>query len=330
MTAEVPVPPNEPNAESALTLRASRELHQAPALRPLRPAAVEAKAISTEGTAPAPTAGLARSQLNDFTANPGVGTARRLVAAPPAELTWSLVSVALAAGVGWVYERRRRMQLQIEADSAFWPSRRGAAKKSPAPTGLDVTLPNSRDPISAPASYASVLGETASRREATLVDLHELHENLEQLRVKRKQNEAAVLLEQHLIDFRYTSPWIFLELRELYKELDQTEAWELARDAFRARFGQNPPQWNAPSTATDSLIDDQQLCQDLLRKWPYRDARLFILRWMLGDALTRKKNFGPPLLALGIYRDMMLLDSLLDEVMTTRPAVAPNKTLKTA
>ena len=327
MTAEVPVPPNEPNAESALSLRASRELQQAPALRP---AGAGAKAISAKGTASAPTAALGRSRLIDFAANPGVETARRLIAAPPAELTWSLASVALAAGVGWIYERRRRMQLQIEADSAFWPSRRGAAKKSPVATGLDVTLPNSRDLISAPVSYASVLGETASRREATLVDLHELHENLEQLRVKRKQNEAAVLLEQHLIDFRYTSPWIFLELRELYRELDQPEEWELARDAFRARFGQNPPQWNAPSTATDSLIDDQQLCQDLLRKWPYRDARLFILRWMLGDALTRKKNFGPPLLTLGIYRDMMLLDSMLDEVMATRPAVAPKKTLKAA
>lgn len=326
MTAEIPVPPDS-DPDGALSLRASRELQQVPVQRP---ASVRASAPATKVTAPASTAALGRSQLADFAADPGVDTARRLVAAPPAEITWSLASIALAAGVGWVYERRRRVQLQIEADSAFRPTRNGAARKQPAPTGLDVTLPNSPDLNSAPVSYASVLGETASRREATLVDLHKLHETLEQLRVKRNFSAAAVLLEEHLIDFRYSSPWIFLELRELYKELDQAEEWDLARDAFRARFGQNAPQWKAPSTATETLVDDQQLCQDLLRKWPYRDARLFILRWMLGDALTRKKNFGPPLLTLGIYRDMMLLDSLLDEVMATRPVVAPKKALKAA
>ncbi len=328
MTAEIPVPPDsDPDHQGALSLRASRELQQVPVERP---AGVRANANTATVTAPTSTASLGRSQLADFAADPGIDTARRLAAAPPAEITWSLASMALAAGVGWLYERRRRVQLQMEADSALWPTKRGAARKQPAPTGLDVTQPNSSALNSATLSYASVLGETASRREATLVDLHELQESLEQLRAKRNFSAAAVLLEEHLIDFRYSSPWIFLELRELYKESGQAEEWDLARDAFRARFGQNAPQWKAPSTATDCLADDQQLCQDLLRKWPFRDARLYILRWMLGDAQSRKKDSGPPLLTLGIYRDMMLLDSLLDEVMATRPDVAPNKALKAA
>lgn len=328
MTAEIPVPPDsESDPDGALALRSSRELKQVPAAR--APAA----------KASAPAAGLetrvrdilSRSQWIDSAGATDVGKALRLAAAPPPpELTWSLASVALAAGVGWIYERRRRMELQLEADSALVSSRRGVANKRAAPTGIGETLPGIPAPSSGPISYASVLGETASRREATLVDLHQLHESLLQLRVKRKFGAAAELLEEHLIDFRYTSPWVFLELREQYRELDQAEEWELARDAFRARFGQNPPPWKAPSTATETLADDQQLCQDLVRKWPYRDARLFILRWMLGDALTRKKNFGPPLLALGVYRDMMMVDLLLDEVMAVRPAVAPKKDLKAA
>ena len=329
MTAEIPVPPDsDPDPEGALALRASRELRQVPAARPPR---VKASASAAAPTTAAHPAALWRSQWVDFTAAPDVGKALRLAAAPPPpELTWPLASVALAAGVGWVYERRRRVQLQMEADSALWPTRRGAASKQSVPSGLDVTLPNSADLNSAAVSYASVLGETASRREATLVDLHKLHESLEQLRVKRNFGAAAVLLEEHLIDFRYTSPWVFLELRELYRELKQADEWELARDAFRARFGQNAPQRSAQSTASASLVDDQQLSQDLVRKWPYRDARLFILRWMLGDSLTRKKNFGPPLLPLGVYRDMMQVDLLLDEVMATRPAVPPKKALKAA
>ena len=71
-------------------------------------------------------------------------------------------------------------------------------------------------------------------------------------------------------------------------------------------------------TAGAELADDKQLCDELLRKWPHREVRMFILRWMLGDAQSRKNSFGPPQLSLGVYRDLLMLDSLLDEVMTSR------------
>ena len=47
---------------------------------------------------------------------------------------------------------------------------------------------------------------------------------------------------------------------------------------------------------------------------------MFILRWMLGDPDMRHRNSGPPLLGLGVYRDMMMLDQVLDdEIMVVRP-----------
>ena len=39
---------------------------------------------------------------------------------------------------------------------------------------------------------------------------------------------------------------------------------------------------------------------------------------MLGDAQSRKQCVGPPQLSLGVYRDMLMLDALLDEVVMVR------------
>lgn len=71
--------------------------------------------------------------------------------------------------------------------------------------------------------HGATMADTPSRREATLIDLHPLHETLQQLREHRDRALAAELLEQHLVDFRYTSPWVFLkrlaQLRQLHHDI---------------------------------------------------------------------------------------------------------------
>lgn len=279
---------------------------------------------ATASAAPAPPISLDSFSRLETALPAAVALPRRIVATPPPEVTWALASLALAAGVGWLYERRRRLRLDSDSDEGLWATSPDRPRRRPAQGDVDETFPDGREIVEAARPvYVSVIGDTPSRREATLVDLHDLGARLEKLSERRDFMAAAELLEQHLVDFRYSSPWVFLELRELYKQLDQREEWELVRDAFRTRFGQNAPQWSAPSTAGEEITNDKQLCGDVLRKWPQREARLFILRWMLGDASSRQKNSGPPQLALGVYRDMLLLDTILDEVMTSRPAPAP-------
>jgi hypothetical protein len=310
----------DPDA-SPVVLRGSWELQAVPAERPAaspRPAPVAAPAVP-----PGPPPIVLASFAHLDTALPAaVALPRSLVAAPPPEVTWGLASLALATGIGWLVERRRRLLGNFPGDTGHWRSTPAPNARRGVTTGaVDDTFPDGRDIVTAvPPVYVSVIGETPSRREATLVDLHELQDRLLKLVAKRNPRAAAELLEQHLVDFRYTSPWTFLELRELYKQIDHREEWELVRDAFRTRFGQNAPQFNAPSTAEAELADDKQLRDELLRKWPRREARMFILRWMLGDAQSRVKCSGPPQLGLGVYRDMLLLDSLLDEVMTAKAA----------
>jgi hypothetical protein len=318
----LPQDPEEGNA--ALALRESRELQKVPPARaPAPPAKTAAVPVGVDFGPAAELMSPLQEAIEERL--PGAtALSNQLRGTPPPQVTWGLATVALAAGVGWIYERRQRLERERGADSALWPSVRpnAAAKVSRRP--VEDTVRNSGPSDEGlPSIQVFAISETTSRREATLVDLHVLLGNLIKLRAKRQLTAAADLVEGHLVDFRYTSPWVFLELRELYQQLDQREEWELARDAFRARFGQNAPRWSAASTASDELADDAQLGKELARKWPRREARMFILRWMLGDAASRQKNFGPPQLTLGIYRDMMLLDAVLDEVMTTAPRAEP-------
>ena len=301
-------PPTDP-----LSLKASGQLGQVPAERPSAPAEPAAPVRVTTAPQPAPTN--AKTQPLSFETLP-----QRLTQyAPPS--TWAMASAALIATVGWLYERRRRRLLEMEKDSVLWADVQphGASVVTTA-SGLDDILPDSPNPAEAArAIYVTAIGDTNSRREATLIDLHQLESKLSRRRDRGDIVAAVLLLQQHLVDFRYTSPWVFLELRELYKVLDRRKEWDDAREAFKNRFGQNAPAWSAPSTAQAELVADQQLCGEVVRKWPFREARMIILRWLLGDHEARHRNSGPPLLSLGIYRDMMFLDTVLDEALGARP-----------
>ena len=240
---------------------------------------------------------------------------------PGAASTWALGGAALLASLGWIVERRRRRLLEIEKDSVLWANVQppGSSIVTTA-GGVDDILPDSPSAAeSARAIYVTAIGETNSRREATLIDLHQLQSRLRRRHGRGNTVAAVLLLQQHLLDFRFTSPWVFLELLELYRQLNRQKEWETARRAFRKRFGQNAPQWASPSTGDAELAADRQLCNDLVRQWPYREARMFVLRWMLGEHATRQHGCGPPLLGLGIYRDMMFLDRVLDDMMVIRP-----------
>lgn len=311
MTATLPEPLPPADADGGLPLRASGQLDKVPPPReetaapPATPQATHAPSSRPE----APQALLAR-----------IGHEMTQMAPPS---TWAVGGAAVLASVAWLVERRRRIALETH-DSMAWANSQDTQNMAGPPTDpngrLDAILPNGPDPAEAAARavYATAIGSTSSRREATLIDLHQLNAKLDRRLQAGDEVAATLLLQQHLIDFRYTSPWVFLELRELYRELDRPRDWDLARDAFRERFGQNAPAWDAGSTAPRQLADDTQLSAEVARKWPYRDARLFILRWMLGDAQARQRASGPPQLPLGIYRDLMLLDSLLDDVMAER------------
>lgn len=235
-------------------------------------------------------------------------------------LTWLLGGVALLTTIGWVVERRQRRLLEMEKDSVFWADRQPGSNSIITTAGnLDDILPDGPDPAEAArAIYVTAIGETVSRREATLIDLHQLKGKLRRRRERGDHVAAVLLLQQHLVDFRYTSPWVFLELLEQYKLLDRQVEWETAREAFAQRFGQEAPHWAEPSTEGAQLLDEPRLCKQLVKDWPYRDARLFILHWMLGDPDMRQKSAGPRMLGLGVYRELMLLDRMLDEVMFAR------------
>ncbi|MBC5763248.1 hypothetical protein [Ramlibacter albus] len=309
-TAQPPeATPAEPEG-GPLALRPATELRQLPALPP--------RAAASSPPAPAPAL---VSRATAAPADPGLPP----LPEPPGGNALNVLAggAAVLAGLGWLLERRRRRLLEMEKDSVFWAHVQPSGGHSAIITtagNLDDILPDSPDPAEAArAIYVTAIGETNSRREATLIDLHQVRGKLRRRRERGDNVAAVLLLQQHLVDFRYTSPWVFLELRELYKVLDRQNEWDVARDAFRKRFGQNAPHWAAASHEDAALADDKQLCEELTQFWPYREARMFVLRLMLGEPEMRQKCSGPPLLPLGVYRDILMLDEVLDEVMVARP-----------
>jgi hypothetical protein len=233
--------------------------------------------------------------------------------------------VLLAAAGHWLWRRRRRAE-EAGAESVQWAQAAAQARPARPPAGMDEVLPDGLVPDEAArvvyGAGASISAAEVSRREATLTDLHHLHGQLQRRSDRGDTIAAMLVLQQHVVDFRYTSPWVFLELRELYRLLDRPRDWDLAREAFRERFGQNAPAWDAPSQLDAELAQDRQLAPELARLWPSREARIFILRWMLGDPEVQRKASGPPQLPLGVYRDLMELDTLLDELLAARLAPA--------
>lgn len=287
-----------------LVLRPTRELSWSPVAQ-------------ADGPPPAASAQRAATVAADSAAP---AEAPASAAAPTSSNSWLLMGAAAVATFGWLVERRRRRLLETEKDSVLWADVQppGASIMTTA-GGLSQILPESPNPAEAArAIYVTAIGETISRREATLIDLHHLNSKLTRRRKRGDNVSAVLLLQEHLVDFRYTSPWVFLELRELYKQLERQKEWDIARVAFKQRFGQAAPAWDAPSTENAELIADKQLSEELSNLWPYREARMFVVRWMLGENDMRKSSSGPPLLGLGVYRDMMLLDQVLDHALDLR------------
>lgn len=270
----------------ALVLRESQQLGAVPAPRP----------------APAVQTGEAESAA--------VHLGRSITDSP----AWVLIGLAALASAGWVVERRRRRELETEKDSVLWADVQPAA--SSITTNVE-DIPDGAAPDSVPTAPLPPT-TAATRREATLIDLQQLEGKLRRRRTRGDMLAAVLLLQQHLADFRYTSPWVFLELRELHHALRREQEWELAREAFRARFGQRAPVWQAPSTAHVQLASDAAICEEVVAQWPYREARMVIRRWVLGESESPGEQHAP-VLALGVYRDLLFLDRLLDRVMISRP-----------
>lgn len=249
------------------------------------------------------------------TSAPQPGSGPDIAGAP----LWLLLGLAALASAGWLMERRRRRELEADKDSVLWAGVQPDG--SSIITEVDEAIAAEEDPGAGalPPEPASSLTSTSARREATLSDLHDLDGRLRRRRASGDLLSAVLLLQQHLADFRFTSPWVFLELRELYHLLSRERDWELARELFQLRFGQRAPLWQAPSTAQAELVEDAVICDEITPDWPYRETRVAILRWVLGEPEIPDQPHQPPVLALGVYRDLLFVDRLLDGVQLTRP-----------
>lgn len=237
-------------------------------------------------------------------------------AIPPEFLTGmnlALAGIAAFATLGWLYERRRRIAFTGDGTIAWAHEPHAEAKAA-----LDKMLPDGPTPDESARSIYEGLGPAnGANRRANLGDLQTLARSLGRRWRRMDWDGAQALIERHVADFRETSPWVFQELLLVLRERQRESDWEAPAAAFQRRFGQKAPAWGADLQAWATLADDTQLGTEISRLWPSNDSRHWISRWMLGDS-GAEPGTGPPLLPLGVYRDMLLLDNVLLEAAPTQ------------
>ncbi len=233
-------------------------------------------------------------------------------------------ATALVAGLIWVRRRRARKAVAEAGESVLWADEQSdLSEPHTRPNSLEELLPDGLSASEkARAVYVSPVGDASSLREASLLELHQLSAKLLRRKQRGDHMAAMMLLHEHLHSFHQTSPWVFLELREHYRFIDKRAEWEVARIDFRKRFNQTAPHWVAPSTADVGLMEDSRLLQELSDLWPTRPTRDWMSKWLLGESERWGKPFSLPILGLGVYRDMLLLDRVLLDLQGTSPSGA--------
>ena len=89
--------------------------------------------------------------------------------------------------------------------------------------------------------------DEADERAVSAEELIDLEQQAEFFVVLGQDDAAIDLLVSHLRDAGGTSPLPYLKLLEIYRRLDDRDAYERTRDRFNHRFNAHVPGWDAPA-----------------------------------------------------------------------------------
>jgi hypothetical protein len=124
------------------------------------------------------------------------------------------------------------------------------------------------------------------------------------------QDEAAIdLLVSHLRDAGGASPLPYLKLLEIYRRLDDRDAYERTRDRFNHRFNAHVPGWDAPAGSGRTLTDYPNVMGWIEHVWP----RPLDAMAELESLLFRKD--GGELFDLPAYRELLFLYSTARDLL---------------
>ena len=151
--------------------------------------------------------------------------------------------------------------------------------------------------------------EPADDRAVSAEELIDLEQQAEFFVVLGQDDAAIDLLVAHLRDAGGTSPLPYLKLLEIYRRLDDRDAYERTRDRFNHRFNAHVPGWDAPAGEGRSLTDYPNVMGWIQHVWPQPLDAMAEL-----ESLLFRKD-GGELFDLPAYRELLFLYSTARDLL---------------
>ncbi len=243
-------------------------------------------------------------------------------------LVYALIALVVLLGAAVVFLLRKQARAlrtapqwwapPTGADVAAMAVVAGAPQAQPAPgpvavrpelwdapehdAGETTSSPRLLAPGDAPASAAAPL---EVQREMSVEELIDLEQQAEFF-VVLGQDEAAIdLLMSHLRSSGGTSPLPYLKLLEIYRRLDDHEAYERTREKFNRRFNAYAPDWDTDLQKGRALEDYPHVVTKLQSLWTSPAQTMQTLEASLFRRDPGVSNFDLP-----AYRELLFLYSV--------------------
>ena len=152
---------------------------------------------------------------------------------------------------------------------------------------------------------ASVPPAAQSEREMSVDELIDLEQQADFFVVLGQDDAAIELLMSHLRSSGGTSPLPYLKLLEIYRRLNDREAYERARDKFNRRFNAHAPGWDADLQMGRALEDYAPVVAKLQSLWASPGLAMRALETSLFRRDAAASTFDLP-----AYRELLFLYSV--------------------
>ena len=152
---------------------------------------------------------------------------------------------------------------------------------------------------------ASVPPAVQSEREMSVDELIDLEQQADFFVVLGQDDAAIELLMSHLRSSGGTSPLPYLKLLEIYRRLNDREAYERARDKFNRRFNAHAPGWDADLQMGRALEDYAPVVARLQSLWASPGLAMRALETSLFRRDAAASTFDLP-----AYRELLFLYSV--------------------
>jgi hypothetical protein len=127
-----------------------------------------------------------------------------------------------------------------------------------------------------------------------------------------QQDQAALLLEQHIREKPQTSPMAYLHLFSLYHQLDRRSDYEQLRTQFQRHFTAALPTFDRYLERTSGLASYPAAMSRITALWPSRKVLAVI-----EESVFRRSGFaGSGAFTLEAYRDLLLLYAIAGELLS--------------